>query len=570
MDGDDRWLSAQTGDLYIAADYLMTLLLLMNFDLEGLGHMGPERRVLVEQLFILFSHMFLEFEEEEIELMEAFARGDMAAIEAMVLEIVFYMTENIDGFIAELEALIAEELTFLLWFWGIAVTDEELQAMVQEEVDEILEEFFNLSTEELFEYILEDILWFLNWFFSDASFRSTFNEYLVLNTPSVMWFYNLSTDNIDFNEAPRLGFFDEDNIETRIIEPGEIAYLRINSFINEVAFDLEMLLPFYNEIQDFEHLIIDIRGNGGGWISSFPFNVLEMLLSEPVSFQYAEFFIASELTEDLFEDPINMALGTLYDIVPIAEFLRNTPMPLFNQNDAALLDYAIIWQVDFVPSRNAIPFGGEIWLLVDGNSASASELAAIISINTGFATVVGEPTAGVTGVKYTSVALPNTGILFRIDLGYTVDQFGRSIEEFGVIPQIPNMPEMDALETVLTLINPTMIDLDTAISINGETAASGVVIDGRTMVSVADVAYMFNTELTFYGWHATLTYGHWRDLIVVFTLGEDTALVRNNLVEMHIPTQFINGELFIPIRFIAETFGYNVGFYDGVVTITSN
>jgi len=127
-------------------------------------------------------------------------------------------------------------------------------------------------------------------------------------------------------------------------------------------------------------------------------------------------------------------------------------MHQFNQEDLALLDYVIVWQVGVAPAENNTPFGGEIWLLVDGRSASASDNAATFSIATGFATVVGEPTAGITGVIYNYAALPNTGILFRIDLGYTVDQYGRSLEEFGVIPQIPNLLGWDALETVLTRI----------------------------------------------------------------------------------------------------------------------
>jgi hypothetical protein len=79
-------------------------------------------------------------------------------------------------------------------------------------------------------------------------------------------------------------------------------------------------------------------------------------------------------------------------------------------------------------------------------------MLANIAIGTGFATVVGEPTAGVTGVMHTFAALPTTGILFRIDMSYTVDSRGISIEEHGVVPQIANAPGMDALETVLAII----------------------------------------------------------------------------------------------------------------------
>jgi hypothetical protein len=178
-----------------------------------------------------------------------------------------------------------------------------------------------------------------------------------------------------------------------------------------------------------------------------------MLLSEEISFTFPEFFVASERTTALFGDPSSMVFANLYGIFPAAEFVESQNMTEFNPDDLALLDYAIVWEARYAPAPNAIPFNGEIWLLVDGLSASASVMAAKIAVNTGFATVVGEPTSVITGVAHTFAALPNTGILFRIDLGYTTDQYGRSIEEFGIIPQIPNAPGMDALETVLSIIN---------------------------------------------------------------------------------------------------------------------
>ena len=178
-----------------------------------------------------------------------------------------------------------------------------------------------------------------------------------------------------------------------------------------------------------------------------------MLIGEPIYFMYPEFFVANERTAGLFENPLSLAMANLYGIFPASEFVQSQNMHYFNQDDLAILDYVAVWRAGYSPSDDSIPFGGEIWLLVDERSASASVAAAMISTNTGFATVVGAPTSRITGVVYTHVAMPNTGVIFRLDLGYTTDQYGRSIEEFGVIPQIVNFPGMDALETVLAVIN---------------------------------------------------------------------------------------------------------------------
>ena len=279
--------------------------------------------------------------------------------------------------------------------------------------------------------------------------------YDILTMPSTMWFYDLDIGrfDLDVDILAAVGTFNLDNITTYIIEPDRIAYFHIASFMNNAILDGEILRPFFEEIQDYEHLIIDLRGNLGGMAGHFPTTVLTMLISEDVSFRFPEFFVASDIKAPWFEYPIPFAMADLYGIFPAAEFVREQNMTMFNEYDLAVLDYVIVWQADFSPAPTAIPFGGEVWLLVDDWSASASVVAAMVSANTGFATVVGEPTARVTGVIHSFASLPNTGILFRLDLGYTTDRYGRAIEEFGFIPQILNKPGMDALETVLAIIN---------------------------------------------------------------------------------------------------------------------
>jgi len=299
---------------------------------------------------------------------------------------------------------------------------------------------------------------------ADAVIRFWQQHVEIYNKPSVLWFYDVDPAEFVLDETAitSMGEYDEYNIYTSILDEDNIAYLRIASFMGNMEFDNETLLPFFDEIQNFEHLIIDIRGNGGGFAGYFPLLIVEQLISEPLNFTDYEFFISSERTAEYYVNPHGMTGGILQEVLPIADFMAERDLPYFNQDDLSLLDYVIIRNVFMYPSENSVGFNGEIWLLVDEYSASASELAAILSIATGFATVVGEPTAGVTGVLYTFAALPNTGLLIRIDLGYTIDNYGLSIEEFGVIPQILNVPGLDALQTVLSIIAPELVDVDKA------------------------------------------------------------------------------------------------------------
>lgn len=395
-------------------------------------------------------------------------------------------------------------------------------------------------------------------------------HYDIYSTPATVRLFGVNPEdfNLDADALGDVGLMNEDNVTTYIIEPGRIAYLRIASFMNSIVLDMETIFLFFEQIQDYEHLIIDVRGNMGGLANYFTV-MLMMLIDEAIQFQYPEFYIGSELTAGFYENPLSMAGGELYGKFTAAEFVQERNMLYFNQDDLELLDYVLVWQTDLPPLEDNTPFAGEIWLLVDGMSMSASEIAAKISVNTGFATVVGEPTAGVTGVIHTFASLPNTGVLFRIDLGYTVDNYGRSIEEFGVIPQIANMPELDALQTVLTLIAAPSATLNTSIYLDDEdTGVSGVIFTDRTLISVASVADIFESaQLNIDNWQAILLYG---DTRMILSINSNEAYVNDTAFTMPQPLQIVNGEIFVPLRFIAENFGYDVDFYNYAVVIFSN
>ncbi|MCL2405657.1 MAG: S41 family peptidase [Defluviitaleaceae bacterium] len=126
--------------------------------------------------------------------------------------------------------------------------------------------------------MLEEMGFDVDWLLAADHQFSQFH-YDVLSTPSVQWFYELDASEFDFyvDFLGEVGAMNENNITTHIIEPGRIAYIHIASFFNNMIMDSEVLFPFYEEIQDFEHLILDIRGNGGGMVGHFPLLVVSML-----------------------------------------------------------------------------------------------------------------------------------------------------------------------------------------------------------------------------------------------------------------------------------------------------
>jgi hypothetical protein len=278
--------------------------------------------------------------------------------------------------------------------------------------------------------------------------------------PSAVWFYGPYEVDLESVESPFPEV--EDNIETEILIPGEVAYLRIGSFLTSPENDDLIIYPFLRQIRNYDHLIIDIRGNAGGVSSYFNEIILRRLINEPIQVSEFEFFSGGEVATLWMNAMVEAALQSEiafegYEMIYInvtsaADFVNERGMNQFNRNDLANLQYVVSTGTIISPAADSVNFTGRIWLLIDEDSASASSNAAAISLYTGFATVVGENTSGVMGSTHAYTVLPNTGLIWRMDLGYVTDEYGRSLEVYGITPRIRNRRNLDALQTVLMLI----------------------------------------------------------------------------------------------------------------------
>jgi len=285
-----------------------------------------------------------------------------------------------------------------------------------------------------------------------------------LTHPRVRWFYG--PVDVDLY-ADRTTVFPEvpGNIVTDIIVPGQIAYLRVNSFATSAEYDDLVIAPFFEEVYDFEHLILDLRGNGGGFLFNFTYNIFSRLIHQAMPIVTYQFFADGDLavaTMTAQYDSIAHRLSRIegndlhgwytVDILPALPFIVQNDMMDFNREDLLSLEHVMV-EVDWVFPRDDGPlFEGWVWLLIDSGTGSASSQATLMLMDTYFTTVVGENTSGVMAATNTYVILPNTGILFRVDLGYRTDMFGNSLEVYGIAPHVRNISGMDALETALQLI----------------------------------------------------------------------------------------------------------------------
>ena len=264
-------------------------------------------------------------------------------------------------------------------------------------------------------------------------------------------------------------------VRTEIIEEGRIAYLNIDRFmVPPIVIYRRELIDFYQQIQDYDHLIIDIRDNWGGIL-----DFARMLIMYPLWYDRGNMpdmplfslHVGSERGYELGQLHFRERRHTS-EFIPqsdglltIAQLLEVYDLPYLNRDDLQNLSHGMRLDTSlaninqtFLNRRSLhnlehVPFGGQIWLLTSEFNLSSSAMFARQAKEMGFATLVGEPVSGAyTSTWTTFFALPNSGIVLRWDIDYLVDEHGRALNEFPTQPHHFNRPGMDALETTLALI----------------------------------------------------------------------------------------------------------------------
>lgn len=236
------------------------------------------------------------------------------------------------------------------------------------------------------------------------------------------------------------------NVETKILEPGKTAYAFIDTFdYEQMETDREILLPFYEEVKDYENLIIDITNNLGGSMRYFNELVAAPLTKETLTVPGYQLFKGGENNETFLRIKKGVASG-LYQ--PVSEL---PPMPELNPEDAADCDWFL--REDYTVEPTGAGFDGKIWLLVSENNYSSSEYAAMFSKASGFATLVGRRTSGDgIGTNPAYLILENSGLVVQYSPMYGVTADGSGSEEHGTEPDFVSPEGESALETCLGLI----------------------------------------------------------------------------------------------------------------------
>jgi len=240
-------------------------------------------------------------------------------------------------------------------------------------------------------------------------------------------------------------------IATKTIE--EVPYVQIKTF-HASSFEgdnmiINILQNFFEENKDAANIIIDIRGNGGGsdhiWIEG----ILNPLLNEEVSVEYAVRVKAGDYNKFIWDDketPYFSSNQTTLDAL-------KKKIPNVDAYDFTSLDQFYIYLKEFMPSENIVNYTGKVWVIVDKHVYSSSDSFAAFCKKTGFATLVGTQTGGNgLGTIPLVAPLPNSGLLIRYECSSGYNDDGSCNAIVGTTPDIEIEPNQDALGVCLDII----------------------------------------------------------------------------------------------------------------------
>jgi C-terminal processing protease CtpA/Prc len=212
-------------------------------------------------------------------------------------------------------------------------------------------------------------------------------------------------------------------VVTTKYESDSVGYLYIGSFGGGMDAYYEQVMAFYSEIEDYDHLIVDIRGNNGGFYSVWINGIVQPLLQETVVYnQYLGYRTSDYATQT--------QAYMLTEIVPKSDFSYLPPEAKTNAYNIHR-NY-----MTFTPTDD-FNFTGTISVLMDNFVFSASEGFVNFCKETGFATLYGTASGG-DGlmVRPFNFVLPNSKLVINSASALGLDSTGHVNEEVRTQPDV--------------------------------------------------------------------------------------------------------------------------------------
>ena len=215
-------------------------------------------------------------------------------------------------------------------------------------------------------------------------------------------------------------------VNTKIFPDESIAYLYVGSFSGDQVGQYEQqVINFYHEIEDYDELIIDIRGNNGGFYSIWVDYIVRPLIKETILHEQSIAYRTNQYVN-------NVHKRFLLKEMDKKDFSYLPPEVL--EDDFEIYKF---WQTMTPSEYIQIDFNGRISVLIDNVVYSAAEGFANFCREFDFATIYGTPSAG-DGIiaRPLDFVLPNSKIVINTASGLGLDGNGYANEEVKTQPDI--------------------------------------------------------------------------------------------------------------------------------------
>lgn len=261
------------------------------------------------------------------------------------------------------------------------------------------------------------------------------SQYDVFSSPEVMYRYKFNGTQEELENVEVLG--GDTKLETKILIPGKVAYMKFQKMGHYYTSkeDRKRIKEFLKEVEDYEKIILDIRGNTGGYDTYWEY-IVSLLANKPLSYSYYSFFKDSHI--NTYKYGTFRITGLRSINLLDKETLSKIPDEVKND-----FDYFKRYTISINPwseninSEDYIDFKGKVYLLVDRNVFLSAERFAFFAKDSGFATLIGEPTGGdgpCEAIPF--IYLPNSKFVIRFSRELGINSDGTINMEAKTTPHI--------------------------------------------------------------------------------------------------------------------------------------
>lgn len=241
----------------------------------------------------------------------------------------------------------------------------------------------------------------------------------------------------------------QDNLTLETCEEISTAYIKIKSFDQfNIENDWQEMQPFIEELDGYQSLIIDIRGNTGGDSHYWSDYLVPELIYEPTEFTQYFCFRGGAYAEGF----IKYEMGVDYCEMEAIDKMKNE-ISLSNEPSNLLSDFKYyVKRTDVIEPVDHEGYQGDIYLLVDQSVFSSSDKFVQFAQDTEFAYIIGESTSGEgSGFDCVFLSLPNSGYVVCFPVAMVLSSDGTNREEVRVTPDLETEGSL-ALEEAIKLI----------------------------------------------------------------------------------------------------------------------